>query len=503
MDHASTGPAASDSSTDADEPHSSTLEPAEPEPEVRELTRDDSFRFAGREFLDSIEALRETHAELTPAAAELDSALEIWKGALGQSKRLSAADLVALQPVFENIPKGGISAHDMLDRVWEAVEDKDWGPQFAYQLTRRLYRPRRQPIFHNAMLISAVAAFESHLSTMAELYYQSAPEALHKLPKEAIKEFSLRELQSLGSIDDAIELAIERRVSDLAFGSLSDWKKFFADRMNIDLAALLGSWPRIHEVFERRHCIVHSDGHASRRYIREYSDVELGEPLHATNEYVSAALDSLELLGVLLHSAVWAKFALDKQEVVDSLEATAFESLKAGRWEYSLKLYEYWQNLPLSAAERHMADVNVWIARKNLNGLASIEKEVDAWDISGSDDVYGFAKLCLLEDLDAAFAMLPDLVKREKVEGRELATWPLLSPLRDDERIKEYAGIMRDYLSEEADTAADSAESEEPLPTSEDRSPSAGDQASDAGGIPSDPSLEVAVRTDERSGDVG
>lgn len=33
-----------------------------------------------------------------------------------------------------------------------------------FDFVRRIYRPRRQPIFHNAILISVVAAFESHLA---------------------------------------------------------------------------------------------------------------------------------------------------------------------------------------------------------------------------------------------------------------------------------------------------------------------------------------------------
>jgi hypothetical protein len=429
------------------------------EDEVREFSRDDRFRFLGQYFRDAIEALRETHDELAPAASELDSLEKVWDGAIEKTKRLTKEERALLLPVFKNVPDRGLAANELVDRLWAAVQDTDWGPGFVYQFVRRLSRPRRQPIFHNAMLISAVAAFESHLAKLAEEYYRAAPDALHKVPKEALKEFSLRELQALGSIEDAIELAIERRVTELTFGSLSDWKKFFAERMNIDMEKLCGEWSTIHEIFERRHCIVHSEARASRRYVRTNPEVELRDTLNVDAQYVRGALDILELLGILLQTSVWTKFALDKQQVIDSSEVVAFDSLKASRWQLSYRLYEHWQTLPLSEAEQRMARVNLWIARKGAHGLGAIQKDVTEWDVSGSDDIYGFAKLCLLEDLDAAFAMLPVMIEREKIGGKGLASWPLLAPLRDDPRIHDYIDVMRDYLNEEAaDIATENAD---------------------------------------------
>lgn len=430
----------------------------EPDQDARELNSDDRFRFLEQEFADAIEALRETHEELSPAASKLDSFEHIWGGSFNETKGLSDDDRAILATVFQDVPETGLSSHEVLDRLWEAVENEKWGPSLFLEFMGRMYRPRRQPIFHNAILISVVAVFESHLAKLAYQYYRAAPEALHKVPKEAVKEFSLRELQAMGSIEDAIEVAIEQRVTALMFGSLADWKRFFSERMNIDLASLSSDWDAIHEVFERRHCIVHSEARASRRYIRNHPNVELKDTLNADGDYVREAIESLELLGMLLHMAVWSKFALDDQEVIDAVESRGFSSLKEARWGFSLRLYESWQTLPLSEAEQRMAKVNLWIARKNLNGIESIRNEVLSWDVSGSDELYEFAKLCLLEDLDGAFAALPTMVERDKVGGRELATWPLLAPLRGDPRVQTYADVLRVYLTDEVDNTVEDAD---------------------------------------------
>jgi len=430
-----------------------------------ELTQDDRFRFLASEYHDAVEALRETHDELTPAAIELDSLDHVWSGIFAESRRLTEEDRLLLNPVFQNLPEDGLVASQFVDRVWEAVEHTDWGPTFTLAMMRRIYRPRRQPIFHNAILISTVAAFEAHLSKLAAEYYRSAPEALHNVPREAVKEFSLRELQSMDSIQDAVEMAIEQRVTALMFGSLTDWKKFFSDRMNIDMTTLSNEWDFVCEVFERRHCIVHSEAKASRRYTRVFTEVELHSPLHADAPYVARAIEALELLGLLLHASIWSKFAVEDKDVIDATERIGFASLKAERWLFSFHVYEYWAKLKLPEAEQRMAKVNLWIARKNLHGMESIRSEVVDWDVSGSDEVYEFAKLCLLDDLDAAFAMLPKLIERDKVGGEQLATWPLIAPLRADSRIQDYVELMKDYLSDEAASSADAKEEEEEAET--------------------------------------
>lgn len=415
-----------------------------------ERTLDDRFRFVGTAFREAIEALRETHDELAPAAANLDDLSLAITEAFG-SREPSADDHKLLIPAFsEDLPETGLSARDLLKRVWDAVGDEDWGPAFAFRFMERASRPRREPIFHNSMLISVVAAFEHHLSKLASEYYRATPAALHDVPRDAQKEFSLRELQQLNSIDEAIEHAIETRVEKLMYGSLADWRKFFGDRMKLDMAEIVHSWDSIQEIFERRHCLVHNNGRASRRYVSTVKSGSRGDEVDTDLDYVRKATDALELLGVVLHAGVWSKFAEDPKNTIDFLERNAFQALKDGRWAFSFALYARWQSLPLTAEEKLMGQVNLWIARKGLSGSVSIRQEVAEWDVSGSDEIYRFAKHCLLEETDEAFSMVPMLIEREKLDGRDLATWPLTEVLRNDRRIQEFENIMRGFLNEES-----------------------------------------------------
>ena len=132
--------------------------------------------------------------------------------------------------------------------------------------------------------------------------------------------------------------------------------------------------------------------------------------------------------------------------------------MRIERWDTSLALYETWRGLPLTGEEKLMAHVNRLLAKKGISGLAA-RPEIDEWDVSGLDELYAFAKVCLLEDLDRAFALVPDLVAREKLGGWALATWPLTIVLRADPRIQACADDMKDYLSE---TAGDPGDAEDP-----------------------------------------
>jgi hypothetical protein len=138
----------------------------------------------------------------------------------------------------------------------------------------------------------------------------------------------------------------------------------------------------------------------------------------------------------------------------------AFGALSNERWAFALPLYERCRELPLTNEESLMTTVNIWLAQKGMSGLDSIREEVEKWDVSGIDELFVFAKACVLEDVDAAYTQLPGLVERRKLSGASLATWPLTAPLRADPRIREYGDLVRGYLSteiEESELTAGSA----------------------------------------------
>jgi hypothetical protein len=118
------------------------------------------------------------------------------------------------------------------------------------------------------------------------------------------KEFSLKDLQAVGSLEGAVELAISRRVDDFLWKGIADWNKWFTRLFKVGLADLALDWDTTREIIERRHLLVHNAGRVSRRYLdavpgarEQYS---LGDNLSVDESYVETAIDQLTVLGVLL-----------------------------------------------------------------------------------------------------------------------------------------------------------------------------------------------------------
>jgi hypothetical protein len=425
-------------------------------PDFKTATPDQRFQALGQYFLRTVESLRQTHEGLADAARDLDDLSSII-GPVAErvAREATSEQQSAVRAVFDSVPEDGVDPGDFIRRMWEATSDAPWGPDLVSAISETAQRRPREPLFHGAMLTSAVSSVEAHFAHLAEEYFRAAPDALHDVPKDSAKEFSLRDVMGMDSIEDAVETAIESRISDLSYGNLTGWKAFFRDRLKVDLGDLAPDWDQIIEIFERRNCIVHHEGSASKRYVRAVGSGTVGNGLETDYDYVQVAIGALELLGIRLHVAVWQKFNKSAIDVITWLEAASFAVLRREQWSTSLALYETWQTLPLTRDQALLAHVNLLLAKKGLHGLDATRGEIEAWDVSGLDEIYTFAKATLLDDLDRAFAMAPALIEREKLGGWALATWPLTKGMRSDARIQQYADLMKEYLSESTSSGDD------------------------------------------------
>ncbi|MGV9693299.1 hypothetical protein ACWDUX_29810 [Streptomyces sp. NPDC003444] len=329
--------------------------------------------------------------------------------------------------------------------LWEGVRDEPWGPAWFSQFHEMLRRPPRAPIFLQSATVSAVSNFEVLLSGLAAAFYYVAPEALEAASRDKGKEFSLRELKELSSVDEAINISISRRVDELMFGSFNDWRKFFQEKMNLKFQDYSIDWDFLQEVFQRRHVIVHNGGVASRRYIQNVSGklkegVEEGDFLEVDEEYLHEATNALLCFGFLLTSAMCSKFAKGhKEDALQSLHNFTYKNLVRGRYEVVTKCATYGISASSNMDDELIFRINGWIARQR-SGDGSFRKEVEEWDVRALSTRYSLAKNCLLERKEEAFKELSSLCKTEELNLEALIEWPLLEPLRG---LPEYQELIR------------------------------------------------------------
>ncbi|MFE6408964.1 hypothetical protein ACFVOR_18760 [Streptomyces sp. NPDC057837] len=326
--------------------------------------------------------------------------------------------------------------------MWEEVKDEPWGPAWMHHYQETLSRPPRLPIFLQSTAVSAVSNFEVLLAGLVACFYEVAPQALDASSRDKGKEFSLRELKEMKSLDDAIQMAIDRRVDELMFGSFSEWRKFFVDKMKLNFEDYAIDWEFLQEVFQRRHVIVHAGGQASRRYMQNVHEklrkgVKEGDYLEVTEEYLGKAASGLLCFGYLLTSAMALKFTKDRtEEVVANIHQFTYRNLVKGRYALVIKCASYGTALSPSMDDELIFRVNSWIARQR-EGDDGVVTEVQSWDVLPLSPRYALAKHCLLGEREEALSVLKKLCEAREVDLEDLIEWPLLEPLRDANQFRE------------------------------------------------------------------
>lgn len=341
----------------------------------------------------------------------------------------------AFGKVESNLNDSGDDVPNFMEVIWAEVKTETWGPAFMMHLHETLQRPPRLPIFLQSTTVSAVSNFEVLFSDLVAAYYRVTPQALEAASREKDKEFSLRELKEMESLSDAIDIAIGRRVDELMFGSFGEWKRFFADKMNLKFEDYAIDWEFLQEVFQRRHVIVHNGGMASRRYLRnvapKYSaDVVEGDSLPVDHDYVTRAASELLAFGFLLAIAMGVKLAKGEIEYFNSkLHKFIYRNLVKGRHRIVEKCATFGEGVAQDMDDELTYRVNRWIARRGM-GDESVRPEVENWDARALSSRYRLAKHCLLGEDEAAMALLEAQYSAGELGFEDIIEWPLLQPLR-------------------------------------------------------------------------
>ncbi|MGA4947377.1 hypothetical protein [Streptomyces lydicamycinicus] len=387
-----------------------------------------------------MDALLEVMDVSLPEVAKLDSKEQISSAFSKAFLHLNSPEMKKLREILRKIEVARKEEPDSpatMVRMWEEVRSEPWGPKMMMTLHEATNRPPREPLFLQSTTVAAVSNFEVLFAGIAAQYYWVAPQALEALPKEKEKEFSLRELKAMSSLDDAVELAIARRVDDLMFGSFGEWRKFFQDKMNLKFEDYAIDWELLQEVFQRRHVIVHNGGRASRRYLRSVAerftaDVKVDDNLKVDQDYVRRAATELLNFGYLLSIATCLKFSKsqDHKDFTEGyLHKFTYRNLLKGHYEVVSKCAGYGEDISNSMDGQIVFRINHWIARQRL-GDESVGEEVKDWDTRPLKSRYTLARHCLMGDIAEAVKLLTELYDAGEVSFEEIIEWPMLEPLR-------------------------------------------------------------------------
>jgi hypothetical protein len=401
--------------------------------------------WAVRRFQLNIDALREMLHRAAPEMRELDK-LRLGANALAAVNALPKENQEQLEALLEEEQRerppeapeeepqrGDTTGEDLSEADGKRLHEIFRGDRFALASFLEGYMaavagPSREAIVQNSFLIMAVSAFEVLVSGLAARHFVAFPGALDP----AKEEFSLEDVEGFRTTEDAIDLLLSRRVGDLMRGGLDDWAKWFLGRGKIKLSELAIDWESAREIFQRRHLVTHSGGLVSSAYLAKVKIPDppaLGSRAMVDEDYLEAAFDHLDALGTGMGIQAWGIWYPDQlDDSAAALLRRTYQTTLLRRWQVTEKL----ATMEVRCADelRHSIRCNGWLSLAERTGYETIRAEVEQWDVSALDGRFKLARLVLLQELDAALALVPALLASEQLRPGELREWPILRTLR-------------------------------------------------------------------------
>lgn len=312
------------------------------------------------------------------------------------------------------------------------VSDADVGEaliDMIANLARRASQPPRHHLVLSSLLVSAVSAFEVLVTQLATAYFRLHPDAVDGSEKE----FSLNDLKALSSIENAIEVAIERQVESIGRG-LIEWEKWFSKRLNIEFSKACINWETVQELFQRRHIIVHNGGRVSKQYLDKLPKTphspKVGNKLPATKEYVTESLIQLAAFGATLSLATWSKLCPgDGGEIAARQIELGRHFAETEDWRSVLAVSRTAGKSKFPTADQIEIDCNRWLAQKQIEGAEAIRPLIEQWDVSALQSIYKLYKLCLLNNVEGALQLVPELLEAEELTITRLRKMPIFRSL--------------------------------------------------------------------------
>lgn len=309
---------------------------------------------------------------------------------------------------------------------------------FYSSMEKFAQRHNQKGLLYQNALISLVSAVEWFLSQLLHQYFEMHPEVA------GIRERSLtfRELQLIGTIEEAKSYLIDLRIEEILRGSFSDWVNFLKTQLKLSMGYLSDDEDYLIEICQRRNLLVHNGGIVNKIYLAKVSDsvrqkLEIGKAIIVSQEYLDESITRFERFFFLACLELWKKLLPQDEERSRILIDLTYKNLCNERWKIAESLSYFLMNdKQLPEMDRLIGQINYWQSLKWQNRFESIRKEVETADFSAKDERFLLAKAALLDDEKLFFELLPLAIKTDKVTENDLRNWPLFQGIRKGETFK-------------------------------------------------------------------
>lgn len=310
------------------------------------------------------------------------------------------------------------------------------------------------PIFYNMAeihfsntLIMLITKFEEFIAEYFRVLFSMYPEKYlnnEKILYSDIQKHGVRQIQ-----DAVLNKVIDETMRDKYttwFHKMEEHKMKF-DSFKEELSVL-------NEIYERRNIIVHNFGIVNEIYLRNVpnSKAKLGEKLYVKTSYVKNAFNIINcfIFKILIESLRLFK-ETEQEQLCDAIFSFAFNELCDENYIVCSKVFsELINSKYCSSLNKAMSQINYWIAKIELDGLESVQDDLQKYDVSVLDKKYVLAKHILLCDYNQATILLDRLLKTEEFPIDAVKEWPLFKRYRDSDQYQQLILMNKELFENES-----------------------------------------------------
>lgn len=308
-----------------------------------------------------------------------------------------------------------------------------------------------------------MSSLEALVADLIHAFYSQFPDAL---PSED-RTLSLAELRIIGSIEEAEMFLRSKEVDSVLRESLDSQLLYFGKRLKIDLTALSPSKPVLVEVAQRRNLLVHNRGIVNRTYLERVDSALVEEyaakkdkRFYVSNDYFVAAMNVVEIAGIVLLQQCWRKWRTDDPESAEGfLIDFTFDALVEERYDAVIEIAKYASRIPFkSESRKRRVCINQAIALRDSGRESEVESVLAQYDWSGFQLLFQLALCAVRAQEEQFYQLLPRAIAAGEVTREDLEEWPLFRNFRDATKFTEMLTKLPSRLDEEKPELKDDKE---------------------------------------------
>ena len=325
---------------------------------------------------------------------------------------------------------------------------------------RAIQAPPGVDLLRSSLLVTLVGELEMLVNVIARAAVERQPSSLD----ESGRQFTWAEISAYESLDDLRDHVVDRAIEEVFRGSLTDWMEFFTKRFKMAPIKAAQSFSA-QESIQRRHCIVHNAGMVSSLYLERLRgnglDLEVGDDLEVTPEYLRQAADTLYLVAYSLCWAVGFKLIREddaKEELTSMLANRVYYLLQDRRFSLVRQIGQEVPYDKIDGLASFVIKVNFWLAYKLDGKFEKIRRDVEMLDVTTRSRQFRLAKLALLGQDEEAYDLAQAMIRDEELRPEFLFTWPLLAGAREYARKKSEASAVDENTGDQLESEVTNGE---------------------------------------------